>query len=126
MAGRPHTLPARWRHRLEYVEEVADAFARCAGAAVAGAHVSDVTTEATGPEDLVAAIEAAVPGSVVRAPAGDDRPAPAAADDGPLAALAGERRRVSLEGRRGPHRGASARVARKFVTIPVLDYTDAP
>lgn len=97
VAGRPHTLPARWRHRLEYVEEVADAFARCAGAAVAGAHVSDVTTEATGPEDLVAAIEAAVPGSVVRAPAGDDRPTPAAADDGPLAALVGERRRVSLE-----------------------------
>lgn len=58
--GRSHLIKRRWSMRLEYVEEVADAFFRCAASTFEGAYRSDVTAQVTNERDLIQALREAV------------------------------------------------------------------
>jgi UDP-glucose 4-epimerase len=97
VAGKPHQLTTRWRHRVEYVEEIADAFCRCAALDVEGSHACDLTTEVTDEADLIAVLKDQVPDCEILEPQGNRgfrEPLPS--DTGPLEALIGPRNHVGL------------------------------
>ena len=97
VAGRPHRLTTRWRHRVEYVEEIADAFCKCAALDVEGAHACDLTTKVTDENDLIAVLQYVAPGCAVLMP--EDESAfrePLPSDTGPLETLIGPRNHVGL------------------------------
>ncbi len=96
VAGRPHQLTTGWRHRVEYVEEIAEAFARCAALEVTGFHACDLTTETTDENDLIAVLSEVVPGCTVMAPQDGSFREPIPADTGPLEALIGPLHHVGL------------------------------
>ena len=96
VAGRPHTLTTAWRHRVEYVEEIAEAFARCAALKVEGFHACDLTTEVTDEKDLVAVLSEVVPGCRIAMPQGGSFREPLPSDTGPLEALIGPLNHVGL------------------------------
>jgi len=95
--GEPYTLPMNWRHRVEYVEEVAEAFVLCAEADVAGAVTSDITTDVTGPDELLAAIAKTVPGAAIAMPPEGRYRSAGAADTAGLEGLLGPRSHVGLD-----------------------------
>lgn len=96
VAGRPHRLQTGWRHRVEYVEEIAEGFARCCAATVEGFHACDLTTEVTDESDLVTVLREVVPGCDIAPPESGSFREPAPADTGPLEALIGPLRHVGL------------------------------
>lgn len=67
VAGEDHRLHLRWQSRLEYVEQVADLFRRCAEAKIPSALVSDVSATLTTDDDFIAALGRVVPGCQVSA-----------------------------------------------------------
>jgi nucleoside-diphosphate-sugar epimerase len=69
-AGEDHQLPLRWQSRLEYVEQVAGLFQRCAEAEIPGALASDVSATLTTDDDFIAALGRVVPGCRVTRAAG--------------------------------------------------------
>lgn len=97
VAGRPHRLTTGWRHRVEYVEEIAGAFARCAAIEVEGFHACDMTTEVTDERDLIAVLERVVPGCTVELPTSGSFREPVPADIAPLERLIGPLHHVGLE-----------------------------
>ena len=97
VAGRPHAMATGWRHRVEYVEEIAEAFARCAALKVEGFHACDLTTEVTDENDLMAVLARVVPGCVITPPTGGSFRDPLPADTAPLEALIGRLHHVGLE-----------------------------
>ena len=96
VAGRPHQLTTGWRHRVEYVEEIAEAFARCAALDIEGFHACDLTSEVTDENDLIAVLGEAVPGCAIMPPQGGSFREPIPADTGPLEALIGPLRHIGL------------------------------
>lgn len=97
VAGRPHQLTTRWRHRVEYVEEIADAFCNCAALDVEGSHACDLTTEVTDEADLIAVLKQQIPECEILEPQSDRGfREPLASDIGPLEALIGPRTHVGL------------------------------
>ena len=73
--GNDYRLPTRWHTRLEYVEEVAALFCRCAAADVRCAMVSASSAIETTDDDLIAALAKAVTGCrVTIAPGARDAP----------------------------------------------------
>jgi len=97
VAGRPHKLTTGWRHRVEYVEEIAEAFARCAALEVEGFHACDLTTEVTDENDLVAVLHEVVPGCTVTLPEGGSFREPLPSDVAPLEAMIGPLHHVGLK-----------------------------
>ena len=96
-AGRPHVLTTRWRHRVEYVEEIAEAFARCCAAPIAGSHACDVTTLQSDENDFVAALGRVLPGADVRVDGEAGFREAGKADTSGLEALIGPLRSVGLD-----------------------------
>jgi nucleoside-diphosphate-sugar epimerase len=92
VAGVDHQLPLRWQSRLEYVEQVAGLFHRCAEAEIPGALASDVSATLTTDDDFIAALGRVVPGCRV-----------SAAPDGPTK-MAAEEDVAALQGLIGPWR----------------------
>ncbi len=90
VAGEDHQLPLRWQSRLEYVEQVAGLFQRCAEAEIPGALASDVSATLTTDDDFIAALGRVVPGCRV-----------SAAPDGPTRMMA-EEDVAALQGLIGP------------------------
>ncbi len=71
LAGKRHVLPCRWQHRLEYIGDVASAFAESALLRdVSSAFLSDITMELTSDAALAAFLNARTEGSVALAPDG--------------------------------------------------------
>ncbi|MBN33703.1 MAG: hypothetical protein CMM46_02800 [Rhodospirillaceae bacterium] len=97
VAGREHTLPTRWNHRVEHVEEVADAFVRCATTPIEGAHASDITTTNTNDEDFLAALRQAIPDCRVDPADSESFREAAPADTSVLEGLIGPLHGISLE-----------------------------
>lgn len=94
--GEPYRLPWRGAACLQYAGDVAEILLRCLGAEPAGPVVSDLSTEMTRIEDVVAAICAAVPGARIDL-AETERPAPGVAFDvQPLVELIGPLPRTEL------------------------------
>ncbi len=94
-AGRRYTIPFTGPLLFQYAGEVADAFIRCAGAEVEGAHLHDLEGVRATIADVVAAIVSAVPDAEIDC-TGDALPFPADADEAPLRALVGDWRAVPL------------------------------
>ncbi|MBT6203123.1 MAG: NAD(P)-dependent oxidoreductase [Rhodospirillaceae bacterium] len=96
VAGEDYLLPTRWCHRVEYVEEVAETFVRCAETEIRGAHASDITENLTDEHDLIAALQSAIPGCRITAPTQGKPGSPGTADCSPLAGLIGPLNHISL------------------------------
>lgn len=96
VAGVPFTIPFSGPLAFQFVDEVAEAFVRCARADVAGAHVHDLQGEATDVEAIVAAIRRHRPDAKL-AIDGPSLPVPAAFDDRALRRLVGDWGAVPLE-----------------------------
>lgn len=118
VAGQPFTIPFSGPLAFQFVDEVAEAFIRCARADVTGAYVHDLQGETTTVEAVVAAIRRHRPDAAITVD-GPRLPIPAAFDDRPLRRLVGDWRPVPLD--EGVARGMAAfadLVARGLVTPP--------
>lgn len=88
--GRPYTLPFRTRSCFQYVGDVAAILARVANARWEGALLSDVSDNVQSTDDILAAIQAAVPDAEVTG-AVQDRVSPEMGfDTGPLRQIIGD------------------------------------
>lgn len=95
--GRPYALPYSATMCFQYVGEVVDVMLRCLAARPSQAIVSDITTDKSTTDNLIAAILAAEPDARITA-SERRRPAPdVPLDNAPLRALIGEWPRLSLE-----------------------------
>jgi nucleoside-diphosphate-sugar epimerase len=96
-AGNDHQLPTRWRSRLEYVEEVASLFCRCATADVQRAIASDVSATDTTDDDLIVALTKAAPGCRVTVAPGAPLRESGSSDISALQKLLGNWRHIDLD-----------------------------
>lgn len=94
--GRSHLIKRRWSMRLEYVEEVAEVFFRCAASPFEGAYGSDVTAEVTNEEDLMRALRHTVGDCRVSCQPSEPFLRSPAADLRPVNAIIGDWRHVPL------------------------------
>ena len=96
-AGNDHRLPTRWRSRIEYVEEVATLFCRCAAADVQHAIASDVSATDTTDDDLIAVLAKAAPGCRVTVAPGAPSRGSGSCDISALRELLGNWRHIDLD-----------------------------
>jgi len=97
VAGRPHVLTTRWMHRVEYVEEIAEAFVRCCAARIKGAHACDITTVQSDEAHFMAALARVLPQAQVTIDGEAGFREIGKADTARLAALIGPLRSVGLD-----------------------------
>ncbi|MCP5366394.1 MAG: NAD(P)-dependent oxidoreductase [Hyphomicrobiales bacterium] len=94
--GEPYAMPFSTRSCLQYAGEVAEIFRRCTEARWQGALVSDLTTETSTTDELIATIRGQVPGAAIT-PSDRQRVSPSDGfDNGPLKGVIGDWPATSL------------------------------
>lgn len=96
VAGKPFAIPFTGALQFQYAAEMAEIFIRCADAEADGAPVFDVGGRMVEVAEVIAAIEAAVPGAQVTA-GGEALPVRPDLDNSPLRALIGDWGETPLE-----------------------------
>jgi UDP-glucuronate 4-epimerase len=97
--GQPYRIPYGGRHQLQYAPDVAGVFIQASDAELSGAPVHDLGGEVTGIDEVITAIERAVPESKGTLEYDSDTrlPFPSGTDDGGLDAVIGSRSATSLD-----------------------------